>query len=301
MDKDEAKRVVEAALAAGLAKHNPEPTAKPEPTPDEQYAEQLKAEEKAEVPAVVTVAVAAPTPPVEIEVMAEQPQEMEQCQRSLIDWARGKVASLQADAAELKESYELAVKNKWKSSTLKRHMEKALAEVVYYTKMLGAFEAGYVLVPNMPGAIFAVRTDKVCPSKVWKYHYYDVSTQPAKTSLPPGEGQYVAHRNKVHEHQSTDSQGKVIKTLYRATDFGELEFPFALSKPRLMEATSRAMALRLFDEFMILPAEAAPSGGRTTVTRQDPIILGVIAMRYDAYRSKKASFMIAWHINTRDL
>jgi hypothetical protein len=277
---------------------------------DVEYSQQLESENKPEetpvaaVPVaapVVTTATAPPKPPAEIELVAEQPHEMEECQRSLIEWAKGKVASLQADWKELKESYELAVKNKWKSSTLKRHMEKAEAEVTYYTKMLGAFEAGYVLVPNMPGAIFSVRTDKVCPSKTWRYYYHDAANQSAKTSLPPGEGEYVARQNKVREHRIEGNKGELLRTDYQAISFGELEFPFALSRPRLMEATSRAMALRLFDEFMILPAEAAPRPGRTTVTRQDPIILGVIACRFGASREKTASFMVAWHINTRDL
>lgn len=268
MNQEEAQQVVDAAIEKGLAKMTP--TEAPAP------------------------------PPMEVELVAEQPQEMEQCQRSLIAWAKHRVASLQVDYNELKEACELAVKNKWKSSTLKRHMEKAAAEVNYYTKMLGALEAGYVLVPNMPGAIFSVRTDEVCPSGRWKYYFNDALKQPAMTSLPPGEGEYVAGENKVQEFQ-VGHDPATRKTHYQATDFGELEFPFQLSKPRLMEATSRAMALRLFDEFMILPADAAPKAGRPTVTRQDPIILGVIACRFGSASEKKVSFMIAWHINTRDL
>jgi hypothetical protein len=308
MDKEEAKRVVDAALAAGLAKKaSPDQIPKAEVESQsqvEKFIEQIKTEDavaKEELAvAVVEPAKAPPKPPTDIELVAEQPQEMEQCQRSLIDWAKSKVASLQSDWTELKEAYEIAVKNRWRSSTLKRHMEKAQAEVTYYTKMLGAFEAGYVLVPNMPGAIFSVRTDKVCPSKTWRYYHYEVAHQAAKTSLSVGEGEYVARDNKVREHRIGHDPA-TMKTIYQATDFGELEFPFALSRPRLMEATSRAMALRLFDEFMILPAEAAPGPGRPTVTRQDPIILGVIACRFGASREKKASFMVAWHINTKDL
>lgn len=291
MDAEEAKKVVEAAIARGLAKKS-EP--QPEPEAEDANPEPL--------PVVVQPAKAPAPKPVDIEVTAEQPQEMEQCQRSLIQWAQDKLLSIGADMSELQESFDMAVKNRWKSSTLKRQLDKAKAEVCYYTKMLAAFEAGYVLVPNMPGAIFAVRTDKVCPTGAWKYSYYEASQQPARTSLPVGEGEYVARENKVREHQHTDSAGQVIRRSYCATDFGELEFPFAMAKPRIMEATSRAMALRLFDEFMILPKEAAPrTGGAQTVTRCDPIILGVIARRFGATVEKKASFMIAWHINTRDL
>lgn len=250
--------------------------------------------------AVITNAEAALVPK-EIELTAEQPQEMEACQRSLIEWCKNKMLSVAADCAELQEGYELALKNKWKSTTLKRHAEKAKQELNYYTKMCGALEAGYVLVPNMPGALFAVRTDKVCPSKVWQYWYHNASDAKSVTSLEIGEGDYVASKNKVREHRIEGADGKVLRTEYKATDFGELEFPFSLSKPRIMEATSRAMALRLFDEFMILPAGAAPAAGRPTVTRQDPIILGVVSLRGFGTKDKKTSFMVAWHINTQDL
>lgn len=251
--------------------------------------------------AVITKAEAVPVPK-EIELTAEQPQEMEACQRSLIDWCKNKMLSVAADCAELQEAYEHVLKNRWKSSTLKRHVEKAKHTLNYYTKMCGALEAGYVLVPNMPGALFAVRTDKVCPSKTWHYSYYEAETAKSVTALEIGEGEYVAARNDVEEYKHTH-EGKVSFTRYKATDFGELEFPFSLSKPRIMEATSRAMALRLFDEFMILPADAAPTGGPTkTVTREDPIVLGIVAMRRGGvYTEKKVSFMVAWHINTRDL
>lgn len=292
MTNDEAKQVVEAALAAGLAK---------KPT-DAEYAAQLDSETKpAQSLAIITSAKAPEQPPSEIELTAEQPQEMEQCQRSLVEWARRKIETVLADWMELKEAYELAVRNKWKSTTLKRHAAKAESEVNYYTKMLAAFEAGYVLVPNMPGALFAVRTDKVCPRKEWRYTYYDAVHQEPNTSLPPGSGNYVASGNETRTHHNTDGSGKIVSTSYLATDFGELEFPFSLSKPRLMEATSRAMALRIFDEFMILPADAGPKPGPTKVTREDPFILGVISNRSPYWKGKSASFMIAWHINTKDL
>lgn len=248
---------------------------------------------------VLTVASAPKTPPADIEVMAEQPQEMEECQHSLIEWAKRKIETVKADFTELNEAYLLAVKNKWKSTTLKRHALKAESLVNYYTKMLGAFEAGYVLVPNMPGALFAVRTEKVCPSKTWKYSYMEALKQPADTSLTPGAGKYVAGDNETNTLHLGHGDQQYKK--YQATGFGTVEFPFALSKPRLMEATSRAMALRLFDEFMILPAEAAPAPGRQTVTRQDPIILGIISNRSPYWNGKSVSFMIAWHIDTRAL
>lgn len=250
-----------------------------------------------EQPPVITPA-ETPKTVIDVELTAEKPTEMEECQHRLINWVKGKTESIQADYRELNESYEMAQKQRWKSSTLKRHRDKAASQLIYYQKMLGALEAGYVLVPNMPGAIFAVRTDKTSPRRAWTYFYTEAANQKAKT-LPAGEGDYVAGTNVTHKHETRDNKGNLTDTHYQAIEFGELEFPLAMAKPRIMEATSRAMALRIFDEFMILPADAAPQGH--TIKTTDPIIMGTVLRRYGVYEEKRVSFMIAWHIDTRSL
>lgn len=288
MDKDEAKEIVAAAVAKGLVKY-----------PTVEAAQEAMA---VETKPVITEPVKAPEVPLEVEVTSETPQEMEHCQRELIQWAKGKITRLEADHTELNEAYEIAIKNKWKASTLKRHRDKVGAEIIYYQKMLGALEAGYIIVPNMPGAIFVVRTDKVCPSKTWKYYYADAANNKPKC-LPCGEGDYISGKNKTERHDIQDQSGKTVATQYKAEEFQEVEFPMALVKPRIMEATTRAMALRIFDEFMILPSELVAAGSVRTTRSQDPIVLGCIRMKPQPgeYRDRRISFMVAWHINSKDL
>jgi len=65
-----------------------------------------------------------------------------------------------------------------------------------------------------------------------------------------------------------------------------------MAKPRIMEATSRAMALKIFDDFGILPAQR----------KGDPMIIArIIDPRSRSYSDKHVSFLITWHLDTRTL
>lgn len=65
-----------------------------------------------------------------------------------------------------------------------------------------------------------------------------------------------------------------------------------MSKPKIMEATTRAMALKIFDDFGILPEER----------KQDPLIIARIRdPRSTAYNHRFVSFIIAWNLNTSTL
>ena len=80
-----------------------------------------------------------------------------------------------------------------------------------------------------------------------------------------------------------------------------MEFPVTMAKPDVIEATSRAKALKIFDDLAILPGYA-PSKG-TTPPKGDPIIVGRIIdrARSGPYNTHYLTFIIAWHINTRDI
>jgi len=64
-----------------------------------------------------------------------------------------------------------------------------------------------------------------------------------------------------------------------------------MCKPQIMEATSRAMALKIFDRFGVFPP----------TQDDDPVILGQIVHKAGQYRTKIVSFLIAWHLNTNVL
>ena len=91
---------------------------------------------------------------------------------------------------------------------------------------------------------------------------------------------------------------------YWANNWKDLEFPVIMAKPTIMAAATRAMALKIFDDLAILPG-SAPSEG-TRPPRGDPIIVARIkdpTRSYKSWSTKEhwVTFMVAWHLNTRDL
>src|SRR5580693_1881901 len=100
----------------------------------------------------------------ELEVTACAPEEFGAANSALIGWCEKKISVLQKDEQELRDAYVEAVKHKWKSSTLKRHAELAGKRVEFYGKLKSALEHGFIIVPNFPVEVFAVRTNRDKPN-----------------------------------------------------------------------------------------------------------------------------------------
>lgn len=224
---------------------------------------------------------------------------MAQSQSALIDWCRAKIQSVRAEANELRAAYAEAKKNKWKTAVLERHYKLADKRTAFYGKMLHALEAGYIIVPPFPVTCFAVRTDRKKPLALIGNHKWDPKEQKAET-LDTGEGEYRNPFPSVYVSDCTNelsaqerAAGKTLKSYY-AESWRELEFPINMSKPHIMEATSRAMALKIFDDFGILP-DPNPKKDPVIIARiRDPRIPHRYAQRF-------VSFIVAWHLDTRTL
>jgi hypothetical protein len=108
--------------------------------------------------------------------------------------------------------------------------------------------------------------------------------------LPVGEGEYKNPFPVVIVETTTHGDGKKDYKSY-AEEWKDMEFPITMIKPEIIEATNRAMALEIFDQFGILPA----------TKNEDPIIVGQIINKTGSYRMKIVSFMIAWHFDTKVL
>lgn len=240
--------------------------------------------------------------PVEnIELTAETGDEMAQCQSALILWCKSKIKETQHQAEELKSAFHHAVKRKWKSDTLKRHAALAAKRVDFYERLLAALEHGYQIVPPFPITAFAVRTNKAKPLKMASYRSSDTHEQKAP-ELPSGEGEYKNPFPIVHQRLISPEQKATATTQYKAevkeyfaTGWDDLEFPVTMAKPKIMEATTRAMALQIFDEIGILPQD-----GR----RVDPMIIATIIIPHSSggYSTpRRISFIIAWHLDTETL
>jgi len=227
-----------------------------------------------------------------MQVTALTPTGMQECQTQLITWFGKKVEKQEEEAKELQENYEIAKKNKWKASTLKRHAALATKRVNYYKKIKSALEEGYNIVPNMPLDIFAVRTDKVRPMKKASFYRWD-GRETRGGFLPEGEGRYV-NPEPVHDYYEVAVPNKKTgedeaKEEWFADEFQAVAFPVTMAKPEIMEATSRAEAMNIFDEIGVLPARR----------KVDPVIVGRIRdPRSSTYSDKHISFIIAWYLDT---
>ena len=240
-----------------------------------------------------------PTTGMELEVSATTPLEMSQAQDSLIAWCGRKVETMKHEAAELAENLAIAIKNKWKTDTLRRHSALAAKRVTFYEKIKAALEAGYCIVPNFPIDLFAIRTDRKKPKSKWHFGSYEAGSfqfQQQAAQLPVGEGEYKSVHPLVQTDVDTEVKDGITKKHYaeHATDFGDVEFPIQMAKPKIMEAVSRAMAFKIFDQFGLF---AQGTG--------DPIITGEIVDPRNTSRNptyiRRVTFIVAWHLNVRDL
>lgn len=229
----------------------------------------------------------------DISATATAPDEMAQAQSALIAWCRNKVSTLKEEHKELAAAHAQAVKNKWAAAPLGRQVERCKKRVEFYKRMEQALVHGYVIVPNFPVTAFAIRTGKDKPLKMmgdWRS-----SHEQLPEGLPAGEGEYKNPFPEIWQHTIPDptKEDQTRKTTqYWAEAWKDLDFPLTMAKPRIMEATSQAMALKIFDDFGILP-------GRT---QKDPIIVARLKdPRSTKYDKKWITFMVAWHLNTRDL
>jgi hypothetical protein len=232
---------------------------------------------------------------VDVQLTATEPDEIASAQQALIAWTKQKIDSLQAERIELEDAYNHAVAQKWASGTLKRHATLATKRIEFYEKMKAALEHGYVIIPNFPVTVFAIRTKKNAPLRVfksssanWKNIHQQLSEQ-----LPQGEGDYQNPRPVVtKECIKAATQTTLAEYVDYAEEWKDLEFPVQMSKVQIMEATTRAMALKIFDDFGIMPERK----------KEDPIIVArLLDPRSTTYNRRFVTFMVAWHLNTRDL
>lgn len=224
-----------------------------------------------------------------LELTATVPMEMVNAQQQLITWCDGKLKALRFESNELKGATEHAKQMKWKSATLQNQYNKSLRKISFYEKMKAALLEGFYIVPNFPIQMFAIKTKKkFVYGHSWSY--WGEFEQNAQ-ELAQGEGEYKNPFPIVSRVTSEHKDGKEIrKAESEAVDWDEFEFPLTMARPQIMEATSRAMALKIFDRIGIMPAHK----------KDDPVIIGQIFNK-NGWNEKIVSFMIAWHLNTNVL
>lgn len=218
-------------------------------------------------------------------LIAFNPVELQQSHDVLKTWLVEKYRQCLGQAKELRESFEMAKKHKWKSSSIGAAMKREENRANYYDKALKAVEAGYLLIPPFPLAVFAVRTNKVGPpAKVVSYKRGVPNAHPSQNA-PGGEGEYVDNQVFYESASYKDEKGNEKET-YWATRFdSEIDFPLEAIKPELMERANKAMLLKIFDEIGLVSQRDA-----------DPILVGSILYKV-GWSEKRMNFFLAWWLD----
>ena len=159
-----------------------------------------------------------------------------------------------------------------------------------YEKLKAAVEAGYVIVPNFPIDVFAVRVQRAKqPEKTSDSRWGGFNARPEL--LPAGAGRYVDDKLLYRDESYTetiDGKEKHIRS-YVTDDYDHVDFPVRLVKPAILQATQRAMALRVFDQMGTVENQVG----------RDPIVVGRLL---DPRGNRRCvTFFVAWWLDTASL
>lgn len=234
--------------------------------------------------------------PMDFTVIANSLREMEAAQRSLILWAARKIQMVKNEIEAAREQFNLHKQNKWSTDGWRTQILKQERRAEFYRKIKMALEAGYYIVPPFPVDVFAIRTKRASPHQYDGTHS-DNHDQLAQV-LPAGEGRYVDPKPRRSSYQLDEKQrdgAMKAVTHYYASGYQDVDFPFKLARAEIREATDKAMRLKIFDQFGVLPR----------VRKPDPIVCGqIIVPNRTAYRFAQRdaiTFFVTWWLDTRTL
>ena len=240
----------------------------------------------------------------DITVVASSQAQMESALKALSLKMEHRLTKLRAELADFERNLEIAKKNKLKQTTIVASIYKTRRRVEFYEKLKAAFDAGFVPIPDMDLDIFAVRTTRRKPKENTRTGSADWGgprVPDQESNRPPlGEGVYVDvqafNQSRHFEKTETTPSGQHVtkKMIQRwASEFDEeLNFPFVLAKPRILEATATALSHKIFDEVGVLPNRRRRHG--------DPMVVGRVTLK-EGWRRRNISFLITWFIDTREL
>lgn len=240
-------------------------------------------------------------PVADVRVVALHPSEMETSQQKTIAWVAAKIRDLGIERDEFEANLNIAIKNKWNTARPKSHLSRVVSRIKYYEKLKAALVAGYFIVPAFPGTVFAVRTTKQKPNTQWheaSHSWGNVVPVQEAMLLPVGKGEYVnpALRVMVKKNTAATPENKEPAYYhYSEPEFPDIDFPFVLAKPTILDATQRAMALKIFDDISVAPP--------VNTAKKDPMVLGRIFAPKAASWAPRPSvtFLIAWFLDLKTL
>lgn len=225
-------------------------------------------------------------------LVALTPADMAPAQHELLAWCDQKVTAVQAELRDLETNLELATEHGWKHTSVVAAIGRAKKRVLYYEKMKAAVEAGYLIIPNFPIDVFAVRVQRQKQREATSEYEYSRTFKEAKAELlPAGEGRYVDEELFTSDqsfNETVDGKTKRVNR-YVSGDYDAVDFPVVAVKPAVLGATQRAMALKVFDQV----------GTVTNSVGRDPIVVG--RLLDPRGNGRCTTFFVAWWLDLATL
>lgn len=242
-------------------------------------------------------------------VVSSSASEMVESQLATINALKAKREQAAGELAEANEMIASAKMAAITDEAPRRLAAKAQARIEFIDKAVDALEAGYVMMPAIPGDVIVVRVADGRTRSVAGDNDSWYGARAAKSGvgqelcddLPSGEGKYADVRpNTQIEHRqakryNSDKEDSELTTAITTTIRPWSDLPVAFMKPTVIERIKDAMDHLIFDEILISP------GRRATA---DPLVIGVVKMRSkrgEYFRARRLHFLIAHFIDTRDI
>jgi hypothetical protein len=214
-------------------------------------------------------------------------QDVAPAQMNLVAWCRGKLEALGLELREHRQNLRHAQQAKWATKPWTSQISKTKARMVYYAKIMAAVNAGYLIIPNFDLDVFAVRTTRRTPAQKWD------RTRAQPDLAPHGRGEYVDDIvfSDTVTTPATQNSREHSKELPTRFDYVP-DIPLRGVKPIILDATRRAMALKIFDQIGVVKNR-----------KQDPIIVGQIIRPggNDYHWKKTICFFVAWWLDPETL
>lgn len=232
-------------------------------------------------------------------LLALSPDELQSAHAKMRSWASAMAQLMLRQREDFQASLDIAIQRKWGSAALRRAVSMAQKRYEFYSKILSAINAGYLMVPNFEMTPWVVRTDRKRPSGgVARERWSPRNWFPQESErLPEGEGRYVAH-NAKSDHESeevigSDGKASVVHVSWPTEFEDSPPFPMMFAAPYVMDRTARSVKELIFDEIGV---SADTNAG---LRRGDPFLLGRILNPRP--RHPNVTFFIAWAMDLRRL
>jgi hypothetical protein len=228
----------------------------------------------------------------EFYLAARNADELRRAHDAMEGWAASKRAAMAREIEGLEKQLSIARSSGWRTEAIQRLLRIARSRDVFYAKIAEALAAGYMVVPDMPMDVFAIRVKRLGPTSGASSSPWDRFLQ-QPDRLPPGEGRYVDPAPTTSADTYKDAEGRERKSWHPDEFQDQITFPKAVARPVVMSVAAEAMARKVFDEIGVVVDR---SGTRGSGPKGDPILVGrLVNPRKDR---PSVCFFLGWALQT---